>query len=207
MIFCLTGVGGMESRLDRLNAAFFSCIVKIIQQYSTLLSRGVICTSRLYVPSTCNPFLPHNVHIYLTIPFVCFSLITREMFTSLTDLTDQQKEEFVASLCALLVGSVDNNEVTAEKLEAVASASGNTLNGALASLVASVVTKSGGIEKFCAAPGGGGGGGGGGVGGGGGGSEQAAAAPAAKEEEEEEEMDLGGGMDMFGGEEGGGGDY
>lgn len=88
--------------------------------------------------------------------------------------------------------------MTAEKLEAVAKASGNSLSPALASLFASAVEKSGGIDKFCAAPGGGGGGGGGGAAGGG-----AAVVEEEKEEEEEEEADIGGGMDMFGGDEGG----
>mmetsp|Transcript_8979 Transcript_8979/g.13089 ORF Transcript_8979/g.13089 Transcript_8979/m.13089 type:complete len:125 (-) Transcript_8979:368-742(-) len=115
--------------------------------------------------------------------------------TSLSDLSDSQKQELVASLSALLVGSA-GGEVNSETLTAVATASGNDLSAAWAALFASVVDKAGGIDKFCAAPGGGGGGSCGGGGGGG----EAAAAVEEKEEEEEEEADIGGGMDMFGGD-------
>lgn len=126
------------------------------------------------------------------------------MYTSLTDLSDSQKEELIASLSALVVGS-SGSEVTADKLQAVATASGNSLSGSWATMFASVVNMAGGIDRFCAAPGAGGGGGrGGGGGGAGAGAEEAKVEE--KEEEEEEEMDLGGGMDMFGGDEGGG-DY
>jgi large subunit ribosomal protein LP1 len=122
-------------------------------------------------------------------------------FTSLTDLDDNTKQELVASLSALIAAKA-GEDVTGEKLEAVATASGNTLSAAYASLWASVVTSAGGVEKYTAGPGSGGGGGGGGGG--------AAAEEAVVEEEkpEEEEMDMAGGIDMFGGEEGGGGgDY
>mmetsp|Transcript_9641 Transcript_9641/g.18996 ORF Transcript_9641/g.18996 Transcript_9641/m.18996 type:complete len:123 (+) Transcript_9641:245-613(+) len=119
--------------------------------------------------------------------------------SSLADLTDAQKQELVASLSAIVVGT-SGADVTADSLTTVATASGNSLSGAWASVFAQVVGKSGGIEKFCLAPGGGGGGG---EGGGGGGGE--AAAEEAVEEVEEEEADMGGGMDMFGG--GDGGDY
>eukprot|EP00543_Licmophora_paradoxa_P008953 CAMPEP_0202442416 /NCGR_PEP_ID=MMETSP1360-20130828/1876_1 /ASSEMBLY_ACC=CAM_ASM_000848 /TAXON_ID=515479 /ORGANISM="Licmophora paradoxa, Strain CCMP2313" /LENGTH=85 /DNA_ID=CAMNT_0049057787 /DNA_START=250 /DNA_END=503 /DNA_ORIENTATION=- len=85
------------------------------------------------------------------------------MYESLSELTDNQKQELVASLSALLVGTAaGDEEVTGEKLEAVATASGNSLSGAYASLWASVITSAGGTEKFCLGPGGGGGGGGGG---------------------------------------------
>jgi large subunit ribosomal protein LP1 len=119
-------------------------------------------------------------------------------FTSLSDLDDNTKQEFVASLSALIVGKT--GDVSGEKLEAVATASGNTLSAAYASLWASVLESAGGIDKYCAGPGSGGGDGGGAASG-------AAAAVEEKEEEkeEEEEMDMGGGMDMFGGDEGGGG--
>ena len=46
--------------------------------------------------------------------------------TSLTEISDSQKQELVASLACLLCGE----ETTAEKLEAVAAASGNELSGA-----------------------------------------------------------------------------
>jgi ribosomal protein L12E/L44/L45/RPP1/RPP2 len=125
-------------------------------------------------------------------------------FISLDSLDAHTKEEFVASLAALIVGK-SSESVTGEALEAVAAASGNTLSGVYASLWASAVNAAGGVDKYCAGPGSGGGDGSGGAGGG------AAAAEVEKEEEkeeEEEEMDMAGGIDMFGGDEGGGGgDY
>ena len=117
--------------------------------------------------------------------------------TSLSDLSESSKQELVASLAALVVGSTEN-EVTSDALIAVAEASGNTLTGAWATLFANVVVKAEGIDKFCAAPGSGGGGGGGGSG-----SDDAAEAEEEKVEEEEEEIDMGGGMSMFGDDEGG----
>lgn len=120
------------------------------------------------------------------------------MLTSLDGLTAVQKEELVASLATLLVGFGDG-ELTAEALQTVASASGNSLSDPLAALYSSTVHD---VRKYMTSPGGGGGGAGttaaGGTTGGGG-------AAAEAEEEKEEEMDLGGGMDMFGGDEGGGG--
>lgn len=124
-------------------------------------------------------------------------------FTSLSDLDDNTKQEFVASLSALIVGKT--GDVSGEKLEAVATASGNTLSAAYASLWASVVLAAGGnVDKYCAGPGSGGGGDGGGDSGG-----AAVVEEKEEEKEEEEEMDMGGGIDMFGGDgdEGGGGDY
>ena len=126
-------------------------------------------------------------------------------FTSLSNLDDNTKQEFVASLSALIVGKT--GDVSGEKLEAVATASGNTLSAAYASLWASVVVAAGGnVDKYCAGPGSGGGGGGDGGGDSGGG---AAAEEKEEEKEEDEEMDMAGGIDMFGGDEGegGGGDY
>lgn len=80
------------------------------------------------------------------------------VYTSLADLSGAQKEELVASLSCLIVG---DNELTAEKLSAVATASGNSLSDALASIFVSVVSKAPkGIEQFSPPPGGGGGGGG-----------------------------------------------
>eukprot|EP00540_Astrosyne_radiata_P006210 CAMPEP_0116851092 /NCGR_PEP_ID=MMETSP0418-20121206/16520_1 /TAXON_ID=1158023 /ORGANISM="Astrosyne radiata, Strain 13vi08-1A" /LENGTH=78 /DNA_ID=CAMNT_0004483055 /DNA_START=90 /DNA_END=323 /DNA_ORIENTATION=+ len=78
------------------------------------------------------------------------------MYTSLSDLTDNQKTELVASLSALVVGSA-GGDVSAEKIEAVAKASGNEIPPAFASLWAGVVSRAGGVDLFCAGPGGGGG--------------------------------------------------
>ena len=78
------------------------------------------------------------------------------VYTSLADLSDAQKEELVASLSCLVVG---DNELTSEKLSAVATASGNSLSDAVAAIFANVVTKAPkGIEQFTPPPGGGGGG-------------------------------------------------
>mmetsp|Transcript_9021 Transcript_9021/g.11640 ORF Transcript_9021/g.11640 Transcript_9021/m.11640 type:complete len:119 (+) Transcript_9021:143-499(+) len=115
--------------------------------------------------------------------------------TNLTELSASQKEELVASLACLVIAS---EETSAESLSAVAEASGNELSEGVAALFATVVSKAGGIDKFCAAPGSGGGGGSGGDAG-------EAEAVVEEEEEEEEEADIGGGMDMFGG--GDDGDY
>eukprot|EP00934_Nitzschia_sp_Nitz4_P002542 Nitzschia sp. Nitz4//NODE_389_length_21930_cov_67.393920//21172//21702//NITZ4_additional_000055-RA//1//CDS//3329531889//2532//frame0 len=122
------------------------------------------------------------------------------VLTSLADLSEGQKEELVASLSCL----VAEGELTAEKITEIASASGNSVSTAMASLFASVVAKAPkGIEQFTPPPGGGGGGGGGGGAAAGG---AAAEAQEEEKEEEEEEADLGGGMDMFGGGDDGG-DY
>lgn len=80
------------------------------------------------------------------------------VFTSLTDLSDAQKEELVASLSCLVIGG---NDLTAEKLSQVATASGNSVSDAVAALFVGVVSKAPkGIEAFTPPPGGGGGGGG-----------------------------------------------
>jgi hypothetical protein len=60
--------------------------------------------------------------------------------SSLTDLSDAQKQELVASLSAIVAGS-SGAEVTAESLSAVASAGGCSLSEAWASLFAGVVAK------------------------------------------------------------------
>jgi ribosomal protein L12E/L44/L45/RPP1/RPP2 len=125
--------------------------------------------------------------------------------TNLSELTAAQKEEVVASLAALMVGSSASDEgITADKLVAVAESAGCSLSAGTAKLFTLVCTTApDGIGSFTSGPGGGGGGGGGGGDGG-------DAAEAKEEEKEvEEEMDMGGGMDMFGGDEaeGGGGDY
>ena len=81
------------------------------------------------------------------------------VLSSLADLSDGQKEELVASLSCLIAG---DEELTAEKLSAIATASGNSISDAVAALFASVVSKAPkGIESFTPPPGGGGGGGGG----------------------------------------------
>jgi 60s Acidic ribosomal protein. len=119
--------------------------------------------------------------------------------TNLSEITDSQKKDLVASLAAIVVGKAAD-ECTAEGITSVVEASGNSIDASTASLFASVVNMAGGVKKFCAAPGAGGGGGGGAAAAGG---EAAAAEP---EEEEEEEADIGGGVDMFG-SGGDGGDY
>ena len=79
--------------------------------------------------------------------------------TTIADLSDAQKEELVASLSCLVI----SDDVTAEKLAAVAAAAGCSLSDPMAALFASVVTGSPkGMESFTPPPGGGGGGGGGG---------------------------------------------
>ena len=60
--------------------------------------------------------------------------------SSLEDLSDSQKQELIASLSAIVVGT-SGAEVTAESLSAVATASGNSLSGAWASVFASAVGK------------------------------------------------------------------
>ena len=80
---------------------------------------------------------------------------TKQMpVSSLSDLSASQKEDLVASLSAIVVGSTDG-EISADALSAVAKEAGCDLSGAMASLFASVVDKSGGVEKFTLAPGGG----------------------------------------------------
>lgn len=89
------------------------------------------------------------------------------VLTSLADLSASQKEDLVASLSGLIVGSTD--EVTAEKLQAVATASGNSVSAPMAALFAKVLTSAEkGVESYTPGPGGGGGGGGEGGGGDGG---------------------------------------
>jgi len=79
--------------------------------------------------------------------------------TSLADITDAQKEELVSSLSCLVIGGGD---LTAESLQAVATASGNSVSDSMAALFANVVSKSkDGMKTFTPPPGGGGGGGGG----------------------------------------------
>uniref|UniRef100_A0A7S3V8S4 60S acidic ribosomal protein P2 n=1 Tax=Chaetoceros debilis TaxID=122233 RepID=A0A7S3V8S4_9STRA len=114
--------------------------------------------------------------------------------SSLSDLSDSQKQELVASLASIVVGDSSSSEA----LSAVAEASGNSLDGSMAALFSSVVASAGGLKKFCAAPGAGGGGGGG--------VAVAGGEEAAVEEEPEEEEEAPAATDMFGGD-GDGGDY
>lgn len=79
------------------------------------------------------------------------------MFTSLSTLTDSQKQELVASLASILAASSEGG-VQADKLEAIATAAGCSLSGAYASLFAQVMSQ-GDLAKLCAGPGSGGGGG------------------------------------------------
>merc|ERR1719343_1158247 len=105
--------------------------------------------------------------------------------TSLKDLPAGQKEELVASLCCLIAGKA-SDEIEAAKLQAIATASGNSLSDPLAALFAKVVASAPlKIETYTPGPGGGAAG--------------AAAEEEAEEEveEEEEEAPIGGG-DMFG---------
>ena len=62
------------------------------------------------------------------------------VFSSLEELSDAQKQEFVAALSAVVVGSA-GADVTADSLSAVATASGNSLSAAWASVFASAVSK------------------------------------------------------------------
>ena len=82
------------------------------------------------------------------------------MVSTLDELTDAQKEELVTSLSCLVIGE---GELTAESVQAVATASGNSVSDSMAALFANVVSKSkDGMKTFTPPPGGGGGGGGGG---------------------------------------------
>ena len=60
--------------------------------------------------------------------------------SSLEGLSDAQKQELVASLSAIVVGSA-GADVSADSLSAVATASGNSLSAAWASVFASAVSK------------------------------------------------------------------
>ncbi|CAM9928297.1 unnamed protein product, partial [Phaeothamnion confervicola] len=126
---------------------------------------------------------------------------------ALTELPEAQKSELIVSLAALLCEDADV-AITSENLNSAIEASGNKVPAYWTVLFASMLEKSGGVEKFCGKPGSGGGGGGGGAAApAAGGAAAAPAAEAKKEEEEEEEIDMGGGMSMFGEAEAGGGDY
>ena len=65
--------------------------------------------------------------------------------SSLEGLSDAQKQELIASLSSIVVGSA-GGEVSAESLSAVATASGNSLSGAWASVFATAVDK---VRDIC----------------------------------------------------------
>ena len=65
--------------------------------------------------------------------------------SSLEGLSDAQKQELIASLSSIVVGSA-GGEVSAESLSAVATASGNSLSGAWASVFATAVDK---VSDMC----------------------------------------------------------
>ena len=98
----------------------------------------------------CPSFLPQHTH--------------NTMITSLADLTDAQKGDMIASLSVFLAasGTAEEGEdlITPAKLQAIASASGNSLSESLATLFASVTTNAPGgvLEAYMPSPGGGGGG-------------------------------------------------
>ena len=77
-----------------------------------------------------------------TLPYLLsyFSELNKMVVSSLEGLSDAQKQELVASLSAIVVGS-SGAEVSAEALSAVATASGNSLSGAWASVFASALEK------------------------------------------------------------------
>lgn len=60
--------------------------------------------------------------------------------STLEDLSDAQRQELIASLSAIVVGSA-GGEVSAESLSAAATAAGCDLSGAWASIFASAVAK------------------------------------------------------------------
>lgn len=65
---------------------------------------------------------------------------SKMVVSSLEGLSDAQKQELVASLSAIVVGSA-GADVSADSLSAVATASGNSLSAAWASVFASAVSK------------------------------------------------------------------
>eukprot|EP00601_Ochromonadales_sp_CCMP2298_P000756 CAMPEP_0173183534 /NCGR_PEP_ID=MMETSP1141-20130122/8446_1 /TAXON_ID=483371 /ORGANISM="non described non described, Strain CCMP2298" /LENGTH=121 /DNA_ID=CAMNT_0014106749 /DNA_START=35 /DNA_END=400 /DNA_ORIENTATION=+ len=105
------------------------------------------------------------------------------------------KDQLVISLAAILLTD-SKADITAESLDAVVSASGNSVPAYYSTLYAKYIEKSGGLDKFFAGPGSGGGAA---VAAPAAGAPAAAAAPEAPKEEEVDA--LAGGMDMFGGTE------
>jgi hypothetical protein len=85
------------------------------------------------------------------------------MISNLSELTDAQKADLVASLSIFLAasGTAEEGEdlITPAKLQAIASASGNSLSEGLATLYASVASNApgGALEAYTPSPGGGGG--------------------------------------------------
>jgi hypothetical protein len=68
------------------------------------------------------------------------------------------KDQLIAALSALVL-SDGGAEITAEGIEAVATASGNKLPTYYGPLFANFISKAGGVDKFLAGPSAGGGGG------------------------------------------------
>lgn len=87
------------------------------------------------------------------------------MISSLDDLSETQKSDMVAALSVFLAASgtpaEDEDLITPAKVQAIASASGNSMSESLATLYASVAAKAPGgvLEAYMPSPGGGGGGG------------------------------------------------
>ena len=85
------------------------------------------------------------------------------MISNLSELTDAQKADMVASLSIFLAasGTAEEGEdlITPAKLQAIATASGNSLSESLATLYASVAVNApgGALEAYTPSPGGGGG--------------------------------------------------
>uniref|UniRef100_A0A7S3HK71 60S acidic ribosomal protein P1 n=1 Tax=Spumella elongata TaxID=89044 RepID=A0A7S3HK71_9STRA len=119
-------------------------------------------------------------------------------------VTGADKDQLVTSLAAIVL-SDSGADITAESLNAVIAASGNQVPAYYATLFASFIEKSGGLDKFFAGPSAGGAAAPAAAGAA---APAAAGAPAAAPAPKVEEVDaLEGGMDMFGGGGGGGGDY
>jgi hypothetical protein len=66
------------------------------------------------------------------------------------------KDQLIASLAALVL-SDSGAEITAENIEAVIKASGNSVPAYYAPLFANFISKAGGVDKFLAGPSSGGG--------------------------------------------------
>eukprot|EP00428_Durinskia_dybowskii_P067615 CAMPEP_0170375758 /NCGR_PEP_ID=MMETSP0117_2-20130122/11327_1 /TAXON_ID=400756 /ORGANISM="Durinskia baltica, Strain CSIRO CS-38" /LENGTH=124 /DNA_ID=CAMNT_0010630845 /DNA_START=63 /DNA_END=437 /DNA_ORIENTATION=- len=113
------------------------------------------------------------------------------------------KDQLVTSLAAIILAD-SGADITADSINSVLSASGNTVPAYFPTLYASFIEKCGGLDKFFAGPSAGAAPAAGGAAP----AAAGAAAPAAVEKPKEEEVDaLDGGMDMFGGGGAKTGDY
>ena len=112
-----------------------------MERLSSTSSGGFITPWHLsmYLHKTCHRYLTNtsfvhhsnsNIHTY----------IIKMVVSSLEGLSDAQKQELIASLSAIVVGSA-GGDVSADSLSAVATASGNDLSAAWASVFASAVSK------------------------------------------------------------------